>query len=128
VKPEYSRAQRMEHLLGETVAELLQRRIKDPRVAGVTVTGVSVTPDLKHAAIYIGAGRRSRGGEEEALEGVRSALGFIRGELGRRLRLKYVPELTADLDRSLPEAERIERLIAQLHREGGEEGQASDES
>lgn len=123
MRPGYKRSERMERLLEETVAELVMRRIKDPRVSGVTVTGVKCTPDLRHATIYIGAGRRSRRGRQEALEGVRSALGYVRGELGRQLRLKYAPELTAEIDRSLDEAERIEGLIARLHAEGrGEDG------
>lgn len=130
MRPQYSRSDRLRPLLEETVAELLVRRIKDPRVLGVTVTGVTVSHDLRHATIYIGAGRRSKKAEREALDGVRSSLGFIRGELGRKLRLRYAPELEAELDRSLDEAERIEKIIARLRGEDAtrDEGAAREDA
>lgn len=114
MKPEYGREQRLRHAIQETLSDLLLRRIKDPRARSVTITDVRVSPDLRHANVYIAVSRRSSAGEQQALEGVRSALGFLRGELTRELKLRYAPELHVELDRTLDEAQRIEALIARL--------------
>jgi bifunctional oligoribonuclease and PAP phosphatase NrnA len=128
MKRSYGRAERLERVLEEAISELLLKGIKDPRVRGVTVTGISVSPDLSHATIYIATSRPSQRGEEESLAGVRSSLGFIRSELGKQLRLRYTPELKAELDRSLEEARRIETLITKLREEEAERESAAARS
>lgn len=126
-RPGSGRARRVEHAVHEILSELLLRRIKDPRVAGVTITGVRVTGDLRHATVFIAASGRTGSDEEEALAGVRSALGLMRSEVGRQLGLRHAPELEAELDPSLDYAERIERLIAQAKGGPGEEGEGEEE-
>lgn len=124
---ESGRARRVEHAMQEILSELLLRRIKDPRVSGVTITGVRVTPDLRHATVFVAASGRTGAPEQEALAGVRSALGLLRSEVGRQLRLRHTPELAVELDPSLDYAERIERLLAQAKGEAGEEGEGEEE-
>lgn len=119
-RPESGRARRVEHAMQEILSELLLRRIKDPRVSGVTITGVRVTPDLRHATVFVAASGRTGPGEQEALAGVRSALGLLRSEAGRQLRLRHTPELAVELDPSLDYAERIERLLAETKGQTGE--------
>jgi ribosome-binding factor A len=118
MKPSRGRAERLQHVLEESVSELLLKGVKDPRVSGVTITGVSVSPDLRHATLYIATPAVRGRSADEAMAGMRSSLGFIRTEIGRQLRLRYTPELHVELDRSLDEAERIETIIARLRDDG----------
>lgn len=107
------RVARLNEQLKREITEILRYEVKDPRVGMATVTEVSVAPDLSFARVYI-----SVLGEEpdkaETLEGVRAASPFIRGELGRRLRVRRVPELDIQLDRALEYATRIERLLSEV--------------
>lgn len=94
----------------EAVAGILLSEIKDPRVELVTVTSVEVSPDLRHANVFVTA----HGGEEryaEVLEGLRSASGRIRTLLGHQVRMRYVPELHFLIDPSVDQATRINEVI-----------------
>lgn len=104
------RVARVAEALQESIAELIQREIKDPRVGMVTITRVAVSPDLRHARVYF-----SRlGGEAErrrSLEGLRSAAGFIRSQVGRRLRLRVAPEIRFEFDENIEYAARMARIL-----------------
>jgi len=104
------RTVRLNQLLREELATLLRTEIKDPRVEPVTITGVDVTQDLAYADVYV---RTLTGGDADsvAIEGLKSAEGFIRRQLGRELRLRRIPELRFHLDRALEHAQRIETLL-----------------
>lgn len=93
----------------EVVARTLLEDVKDPRVELVTVTGVAMTPDLRHASIFVIA----RGPERyaEALAGLQSAKGRIRTAVGKALRMKYVPDLHFAIDPTVDNAERITAVI-----------------
>jgi len=99
-------AEELQHL----VADLLLREIKDPRIGLVTVTGVKVSPDLRHARVYFSclgdAARRA-----ESLRGLNSAAGFVRSQVARSLKLRVVPEIIFEFDPSLEQAERMSRLL-----------------
>ena len=114
VKPK--RSTRVADQLKREIAGLLLRKIKDPRVQSVTITGVKLTNDLKKASIYFVL-RGDDQKKEEALRGMRSAKGFIRYELGNTLNLKYVPEIEFYYDGSFDYAERIETLIDKIKEE-----------
>jgi len=110
---EFKRSDRVGDLLAREIARLLYRGIKDPRLEGLTITGAEVSSDLRHAKIFYCA----RGGEkarEEAARGLSRARGFIRRELGKRLRLRYLPELDFRYDESLDYGARIEGLLKGL--------------
>lgn len=102
--------------LRQVVADALTRDIRDPRVGFVTLTGVTVTADLSHAKIRV-----SVPGEEEvkqrALEGLRSASGFLRTRVAKALTTRTVPELHFELDRGLEHAARINEVLASLKQE-----------
>ena len=84
--------------------------VKDPRVSGmISVTAVETTPDLKFAKIYISA--LDKGGEEQVLRGLKSASGYLRRELGRRLNLRYTPELTFVRDDSINKGAHILEML-----------------
>ncbi|NDY41904.1 30S ribosome-binding factor RbfA [Dissulfurirhabdus thermomarina] len=106
------RARRVGDLIRDEMADLLQRRIKDPRVQGlITVMAVEVTADLRHARVQVSVlGGQDR--RDAAMAGLESAKGFVRRALGRRLDLRRTPEITFSLDRSLDAQERIQRLLA----------------
>jgi ribosome-binding factor A len=108
--PSNRRSERLNQLLREELAALLQSEIKDPRLRAVTVTAVDVTQDLAYADVYV----RSLTGEtpsEELIAGLESAERFVRRRLGRELRLRRIPEFRFHLDRSLEHVLRIESLL-----------------
>ena len=99
--------------LREEISRAVQRVVKDPRTQGVTVTGVELSNDLRYARVYysvIGEGQR----REEVREGLQSARGVIRREVGRNLQLRYVPDIEFFFDDSLGHAEHIEGLLRRI--------------
>jgi ribosome-binding factor A len=119
------RVQRLNQLLREELASLLRTESKDPRVREVTITDVETTSDLARAEGFV----RTLGGRmpvNEAIEGLESAEGFLRRELGRRLRLRRIPELVFTADMTLEHATRIESLLDEAL--GGERPDGADES
>jgi ribosome-binding factor A len=111
-----NRVDRVSGLLQEEIGRLIQRELKDPRIGFVSVTRVALSRDLRYAKVFF-----SLYGDETAkqrsLEGLRSALGFIRGELARRLGLRYIPELDFRIDESVEYAFHIEEIIQQIKKE-----------
>lgn len=106
--------------VGEEFREILAQEIpklKDPRVGFVTVLGVTVSPDLRHAWVaYTTLGDdKAKAGTRAAL---RSARSHLRAVLGRQVRLKYLPELEFEEDTSYEQAGRIDALIAELRPSG----------
>ena len=91
----------------------LLRTVKDPRIAGamLTITHVDTTSDLRYSRIYISA---LNGDEKELLRGLKSASGFLRRELGARLKLRYTPELQWELDDSITYGAKMMKLINSL--------------
>lgn len=104
------RVARLNEQLKRELTQLLRFEVKDPRIGLITITDVEVTPDLYHAKVYWTMG----GSEEEraqALEGLRAAAGFLRTELGRRMRIRRAPDLHFSFDNTLEHAMHIERLL-----------------
>lgn len=98
-------------VLGEAIGDL-----KDPRIGFATVTAVRVSRDLRHARVFVSV----LGTDEErdkTMAGLRSAAPVLRAELGRQMRLRYLPELTFELDSSPQEAQHLEELFHKLHEE-----------
>jgi ribosome-binding factor A len=116
---EYKRSDRVADLLQREIADLVLRRVKDPRVADITVSGVRVSDDLKHARVFfcVMAGSTGEDAKKNAAKGLEKAKGFIRLELGRRLSLRYVPQLEFEYDASFDYGDKIERLLKELHKD-----------
>jgi len=113
---------RVAERIREEVSLLLLNRVKDPGTGPVTVTDVTVTPDLRMARIFYSV----LGGEEEraaARKGLRRSKGFLRRELGRVLQIRYSPDLTFLYDASYEKGARIDSLL----REAGSDGGADEE-
>lgn len=96
----------------------MEKKVSDPRLDFVTITAVKVSPDLRQAHIYVSA----VGNQQEAMEGFDRAASFLRRELGSRLALRYVPELTFHLDESLERGERIDQLLEEIQRNRDSQG------
>ncbi len=92
---------------------MISRDMKDRRVGFVTVTGVQVSPDLRHARIFVSL-MGSESEKKESLEALNRANGWVRHELGQRIRMKYLPEITFLTDTSQEYGERIDRLIDEI--------------
>ena len=104
---------RVSELVRVRLTDLLERKTKDPRLDMVTITDVEVTPDAARADVYFTA----LGGQDElddVREGLESASGWLRRELGRHLRLRQVPELAFHYDRSIERGERISTILDEL--------------
>lgn len=118
---EYSRNTRLEGAIRAELAGLLLGEVNDPRLEGVTVSGIRLTPDRSAARVFysvLGDDERVR----QAGDGFAAAASFLRRELGRRMRLRVVPELSFERDSSYEYGDRMERLFERLR----EEGQLSD--
>jgi ribosome-binding factor A len=116
---EYKRSHRVADQIQKEIAELVFRRVKDPRAANITISGVEVSDDLKHARIYfcIMGGGSDENAKKNAAAGLDKAKGFIRQELGRRLTMRYVPELQFVYDTSFEHGDRIEKLLKELQKD-----------
>lgn len=109
------RTERVQKLARRALGEAIQD-LKDPRVGFATVTAVKITPDLRHARVLVSV----MGTEEEQTEtmkGLASARSHLRAELGRQVRMKYLPELTFELDHRSEDAEHLEELLRRIHEE-----------
>jgi ribosome-binding factor A len=113
-----TRTERLSDLVRDEISRLLLRELKDPRIGFVTITGASVSPDLRHARVFVSV-LGEEAAREASLSALRSASGFIQRALFRNLRLKHSPLVTFHLDDSMERGERIERVLRQI-REGGE--------
>ena len=108
------RAHRVGELIQQEISALLIRGLKDPRIGFVTITGVEVTPDLHLARVYftvVGDEAMRR----QTAAGLKSSIPFIRQQLGRQLRMKYLPDLIFEYDTSIEYGNRIESLLRAIH-------------
>jgi ribosome-binding factor A len=110
------RAARLADRIRAEVAEVISAELKDPRIGFATVTGVDMSGDLHYARVFVSV-LGSADAQQKCLEGLTSAAGYVRRELGHRLRLRRAPELTFVLDHAAEENERLEMLLRQLKNE-----------
>lgn len=110
------RQTRVGEQMKKELGEIIGRKIKDPRIGFVTVTDVQVTGDLQQATVFISV----LGDEEQrenTLKGLAKAKGFIRSEIGQRIRLRKTPEITFEFDESIDYGNRIDSLLYQIKEE-----------
>jgi ribosome-binding factor A len=108
---------RLESEIRSVLADLLRLEVKDPRLEGVTVSGVRLSAERSHARVYFSLyGDAER--ERHARDGFAAAGAFLRRELGRRVRMRTTPELEFLRDSSYEYGDRIERIINRLQSEG----------
>ncbi|MFI5365381.1 MAG: 30S ribosome-binding factor RbfA [Candidatus Binatia bacterium] len=104
------RADRVAEAVREAIAAMLLRDLKDPRIGMITLTTVELSDDLRNAKVYFSC-VGDAAARERSLNGLRSAAGFIKAQVTRRLKLRYAPELTFLFDPSLEVADRIAHLL-----------------
>ena len=116
------RTEKVQKLARQVLGEEIQN-LKDPRVGFATVTAVRITPDLRHARIFVSV----LGSEEErrnTMAGLESAKPFLRTELGRQVRMKYLPELIFELDTGAQEAQKLDEILHRIHeRDASDQGE-----
>ena len=104
------RGGRIAEAMKEEISDIIHREVKDPRIGFASVTGVEVSGDLRHARVFVSV----LGDEQQKLDtirGLQSAVGFVRSELGRRIRMRHTPEIIFKLDESIERGIRVSRLI-----------------
>jgi ribosome-binding factor A len=110
------RVSRVGEQIKKELSVILQTEFKDPRLGFITVTGVEVTSDLSQAKVFLSVlGDETQ--KEDTLKALAAGTGFLRSELGRRIRLRQTPELIFKFDSSMEYGSRIETLLHQIHRE-----------
>ena len=117
------RVEKVQELMKQEISQIILRELKDPRIGFVTVTSVECTGDLREAKVYV-----SLMGNEYLVKacwsGLNSSLGFIRREIGKRIRLRVTPELSFALDKSLDYSAHIQELLLKIKAE--DEAKAKD--
>ena len=108
-KRESNRPRKVGDLIHQTLAEMLHREVKDPRVTGVNITAVDVSGDLAHAKVYYSVMDADQA--EAAQIGLAKAKGFLKRLIGQHCDLRIVPELHFQFDDTIHKASEIERLI-----------------
>ena len=107
------RIEKLQELIKQEVGKMLLTDIKDSRIGFVTVTGVEMTGDLREAKIFVSI----MGNDEQVQstwEGLHSALGFIRREIGKRIKIRFTPEISFAPDKSLDYSEHIQKLLLKI--------------
>ena len=117
------RTDRVDELLRQEIGRILAKDVQDPHIGFATVTDVETTPDLRHARVWVsvigGAPERA-----ETLAALERAMGFVRHELGVRLRIKRIPALHVSLDDSAARGTRVLQIIEELGRGHDSAGEA----
>ena len=109
------RTARLSEEIREVVAAIVAQ-LKDPRIGFITITRVELTPDLGSAKIYVGVlGDEAQ--RKKTLEGLRAAAGFVRRELGRRIKIRHTPDVVFEYDKGLDATDRVARLLDGLKAE-----------
>ncbi len=109
------RTEKVQRLAREVLGSEIQN-LKDPRLGFVTVTAVRVTPDLRHARVFVSV----LGSDDEkaaTMAGLKSATPVLRTELGHQIRMKFTPELVFELDTMADEAQRLQEILHRIEQE-----------
>ena len=109
---EYSRTSRVSQQVQKELARILQQEVKDPRIGMVTISGVDITRDLAYAKVFVTFLTIGDQTNEESLEGLNSAAGYVRRLLGKAMRLRIVPEVRFCFDETLTEGLRLSELVS----------------
>jgi len=119
----YQRAERIAEEIKRELSDILRNHVRDPRITNMaSVIKVDVSRDLRHAKIYVSVlGDREE--KQKTMQGLDRATGFIRKELGQRLGLRYVPEISFVLDESIEYSIHIAQRIEELMKKEQDENQ-----
>ena len=111
------RTSRLNEEIRKIISTIIQNELKDPRIPMITsITHVDVTKDLKYAKVYVSV----YGDDEQkskCIEGLKSAAGFIRKEIGSKIKIRYVPELVFEIDNSIEHGLHISQILEEIKKE-----------
>lgn len=111
------RPERLAEAIKQEISDIVRDELKDPRIGFVTITRVEVSTDLRHAKIYVSVfGEKKE--QEDSIAALQRAKGFIRSELGRRIRLRHVPEINFILDQSIDRGSKVLELLSKVKDKG----------
>jgi ribosome-binding factor A len=113
---EGKRSDKVADLIRKEVSDLLMTSVKDPRIGFVTVTRVAVSDDCRQAKVYFSVMGTAEE-QQRTIQGLESATGFVRKELGRRISLRYTPEIVFQFDPSIEYAIHMEEVFHKLEKE-----------
>jgi len=121
----YQRVERISEEIKKEISRIIRDEVKDPRIAQMTsITQVEVTRDLRYAKVYVSV-LGSAEQKNDTMEGLNSASGYIRKQLGRQIKIRYIPELQFVLDNSIEYSIEISKKINEIKKEW--EGTHEDE-
>lgn len=115
-----SRVEKLASELRYHICQIIQKELKDPRIGFITITGVRVSPDLQFAKVYftvLGDAKQKQASEEA----IKSAAGFIRKQLSRRLNARYTPALDFRHDESIEYSQKIDDIFKKIKEKGRED-------
>jgi ribosome-binding factor A len=110
------RPQRLALQIQREISLLLSRGLRNQNIGFVTVTGVRLSPDLKYARVFVSL-MGSDDEKKESFEALRGAAGWVRHELGSRIRTRFLPEIDFVVDTSREYGDHIDRLLAEINRQ-----------
>jgi len=110
------RSERVQRQLKKEISLILQEDLRDPRIGFVTLTRIDLTGDLRYAKVYFSV-LGDEAAKQSSTEGIQSAVGYIRRLIGERLKLKYVPEISFKLDKSIEYSINLEKTFERLKNE-----------
>ncbi|NMA68931.1 MAG: 30S ribosome-binding factor RbfA [Desulfitobacterium sp.] len=120
------RSNRLAESLKQEISQMIREELKDPRIGFATVTSIEVADDLSHAKVYVSVlGDAQKA--QETIDALKGATGFVRTEIGKRIRLRHVPEIVFKYDNSIEYGAHITRLLRDVQGEGQDEGESDDE-
>jgi len=108
------RSEHLEKSLIKEINNIIYRKINDPRIKFVTLTRVKVSSDLKYADVFVTI-LNDRKQQRKALEGLKNATKFIRGELGKDLKIRYVPDIKFIIDKDLEQQYKLLKIITEIN-------------
>ncbi|HWR39697.1 MAG TPA: 30S ribosome-binding factor RbfA [Patescibacteria group bacterium] len=113
------RVEKVQEFIKQEISRMILTELKDPRIGFVTVTTVEATGDLRSAKVFVSL----MGSDEQkadTFQGLQSSLGYLRSEIGKRIRMRFTPELSLHIDTSLDYSTHIQELLLKLQREEGQ--------
>ena len=111
------RVERVQATIAEEISLIVLNELKDPRIERVTITGVKMSHDLRNATVYFSVLSDDKDDIEQARLGLENSSGYIRRQLGTKIRLRYIPELAFRFDDSITRGARITELLEQIKHE-----------
>lgn len=113
----FERCQRVAEEMKREIAQILRDELKDPRIGFVTITSVEVTGDLRYAKVFVSIYENAEE-QKQTLQALNSASGFVRREIGKRIKLRYTPEIIFKFDDSIQHGAKIAELLHKVQAEG----------